>query len=145
VAGGVGQARTRSESGSAVSDVVRAAGGLVVRQSERGAEVLVVHRSQYDDWTFPKGKVEPGESVEECAVREVEEETGLRCELGDELPSTSYTDALGRAKQVRYWRMLAVAGELGFVHEVGDARWVTAAEAAELLTYARDVEVLRSL
>jgi 8-oxo-dGTP pyrophosphatase MutT (NUDIX family) len=128
-----------------VSDVVRAAGGLVVRQSDRCVEVLVVHRPQYDDWTFPKGKAEPGESDEECAVREVEEETGLRCELGVELPSTSYEDGLGRPKQVRYWRMRSVAGELAFAHEVDDARWVTASEAAALLTYARDVVLLDTL
>ena len=128
-----------------MNEVVRAAGGLVVRESERGVEVLVVHRSHYDDWTFPKGKVEPGESDEACATREVEEETGLRCELGDELPSTSYTDGLGRAKRVRYWRMRVVAGELAFAHEVGDARWVTADEAVEVLTYARDLALLDAL
>ena len=142
MAGRVGEARALRPARPGVSDVVRAAGGLVVRESERGAEVLVVHRSQYDDWTFPKGKVEPGESDEACARREVEEETGLRCELGDELPATSYTDGLGRAKRVRYWRMRVVTGELGFAHEVGDARWVTRAEAAELLTYARDLALL---
>jgi len=143
VAGDVGEARAGCDPGARVNDLVRAAGGLVGRGSGRGAEVLVVHRSQYDDWTFPKGKAEPGESDEACAVREVEEETGLRCELGDELPSTSYTDGLGRAKRVRYWRMRVVGGELEFANEVDDARWVTPAEAAELLTYARDVELLR--
>ena len=125
--------------------MVRAAGGLVVRGRERGAEVLVVHRSAYDDWTFPKGKAEPGESDEVCAVREVEEETGLRCELGEELASTSYFDSLGRSKRVRYWRMRVVGGELAFAHEVGGARWVTPTEAAELLTYARDVALLDKL
>jgi 8-oxo-dGTP diphosphatase len=124
---------------------VRAAGGLVVRGGERGAEVLVVHRSQYDDWTFPKGKAEPGESDAACAVREVEEETGLRCELGDELRAMSYTDGLGRAKRVRYWLMRVAGGELAFANEVGDARWVTPAEAAELLTYPRDIELLEAL
>ena len=141
----MGEARACREPCAAVSDGVRAAGGLVVRQSARGAEVLVVHRAQYDDWTFPKGKLEPGESDEECAAREVEEETGLRCELGDELPSTSYTDGLGRAKHVRYWRMRVVAGELAFAHEVDDARWLTIAEAASTLTYARDVAQLDAL
>ncbi len=141
----MGEARACREPRAAVSDVVRAAGGLVVRQSARGAEVLVVHRVQYDDWTFPKGKLEPGESDEECAAREVEEETGLRCELGDELPSTSYTDGLGRTKRVRYWRMCVVAGELTFAHEVDDARWLTIADAASTLTYARDVAQLDAL
>jgi 8-oxo-dGTP pyrophosphatase MutT (NUDIX family) len=124
-----------------VTDVVRAAGGLVLREDE----VLVVHRPHYDDWSFPKGKAEPGETDEECAVREVEEETGLCCELGDELPSTSYTDTLGRAKRVRYWRMRIVSGELDFVREIDTARWVTIAEAAELLTYERDLALLDAL
>ena len=141
----MGEARACREPRATVSDVVRAAGGLVVRENSRGAEVLVVHRVQYDDWTFPKGKLEPGESDEECAVREVEEETGLRCELGDELPSTSYTDGLGRAKRVRYWRMQAVAGKLAFVHEVDDARWLMIDEAASTLTYPRDVTLLDAL
>lgn len=108
-------------------------------------EVLVVHRAHYDDWTFPKGKLEPGESDEECAVREVEEETGLLCALGDELPSTFYTDGKGRPKSVRYWRMEVVAGELTFDNEIAAARWVSPADAAELLTYGRDVELLRAL
>lgn len=107
--------------------------------------MLVVHRSKYDDWTFPKGKAEPGESDEECAVREVEEETGLRCALDVELPSTSYADGRGRPKTVRYWSMRVKSGELAFAAEVDEARWVTGSEAAELLTYARDVALLRSL
>jgi 8-oxo-dGTP pyrophosphatase MutT (NUDIX family) len=125
--------------------VVRAAGGVPVRDGAEGLEVLVVHRASYGDWTFPKGKCEPDESDEACAVREVEEETGLRCELLGELPSTSYTDARGRPKRVRYWRLGVVDGELGFDHEVDSGRWVPADEAARLLTYERDLEVLRAL
>ncbi|HEY7730948.1 MAG TPA: NUDIX hydrolase [Gaiellaceae bacterium] len=125
--------------------VVRAAGGLVVRDGPAGLEVLVVHRPKYRDWTFPKGKADDGESDEDCAVREVEEETGLVCELEDELPSTSYTGPGGLPKRVRYWRMRPVAGELAFEHEVDGARWATAAEAAELLTYVRDAELLDAL
>ncbi len=104
--------------------------------------MLLVHRPEYDDWTFPKGKVEPGESDEECAVREVEEETGLRCSLGRELAPTSYSDARERPKTVRYWVMEIVDGTLRFDHEVDDARWLTVAEAAATLTYERDVDVL---
>ena len=124
---------------------VRAAGGLVVREGHAGPEVLVVHRPKYEDWSFPKGKCEEGETDEACAVREVEEETGLRCELSEELPSTSYRDSGGRAKRVRYWRMRPVGGELAFEHEVDEARWLAPSEAAELLTYERDLEVLRGL
>jgi 8-oxo-dGTP pyrophosphatase MutT (NUDIX family) len=122
--------------------VIRAAGGVVVRDGEGGREILVVHRPRYDDWTLPKGKAEPGESDEECALREVEEETGLRCELEQELPSTSYSDAHGRPKRVRYWLMRPVAGELHFAHEVDRAQWLPRDEAARLLSYARDLRVL---
>jgi 8-oxo-dGTP pyrophosphatase MutT (NUDIX family)/ankyrin repeat protein len=124
--------------------LVRAAGGVPVRETPDGHQVLVIHRPQYDDWSFPKGKCEPGESDEACAAREVEEETGLVCVLEDELPSTSYTDSKGRAKRVRYWRLRIVGGELRFVHEADDARWVSAAEAEALLSYDRDLAVLRA-
>ena len=124
---------------------VRAAGGLVIRESENGLEVLVVHRSQYDDWTFPKGKCDPDEDDEACALREVEEETGLRCRLEREHATTSYVDARGRPKQVRYWLMRPVGGELAFHHEVDDGRWVKPAQAAGLLSYERDVPLALSL
>ena len=124
---------------------VRAAGGVPVRRSVYGLEVLVVHRPAYDDWTFPKGKCDPGESDEACAVREVEEETGLVCALEEELPSTSYVDGKGRPKQVRYWRLRVVGGEPRFEHEVDEARWVSIEEAGTLLTYPRDLEVLSAL
>ncbi len=125
-----------------MSGVVRAAGGVVRRDGS--ADVLVVHRPRYDDWSFPKGKVEPGETDEDCAVREVEEETGLRCELGDELPSTEYMDSRGRPKRVRYWLMRPVEGELACRNEVDEARWVSPADARGLLTYQRDVALLDS-
>ena len=114
--------------------VVRAAGGVVVRDGR----LLLVHRPKYDDWTFPKGKCEPGESDEACAAREVEEETGLQCELGTELPSTYYTDSRDRPKRVRWWRMELVAGEFTPTDEVDEIRWLTREEAAELLSYDRD-------
>jgi 8-oxo-dGTP pyrophosphatase MutT (NUDIX family) len=117
---------------------VRAAGGVPVRVRDDGVEVLVVHRPLYDDWTFPKGKREPGETDEECALREVEEETGLRCGLEDELPSTAYIDATGRRKVVRYWRMRVLSGALEPASEADDARWVSPGEAARLLTYDAD-------
>jgi 8-oxo-dGTP diphosphatase len=121
---------------------VRAAGGIVVRD---GAVVLV-HRPRYDDWTFPKGKAHDGETDEECAVREVHEETGLRCMLGDELPSTEYVDSRGRPKRVRWWRMQPVADD-GFSpnDEVDELRWSTPEEAAALLSYERDLALLDAL
>lgn len=110
-----------------------------------GIEVLVVHRARYDDWSFPKGKAEAGESDEACALREVEEETGLVCALGDELPSTFYKDSQGRSKRVRYWMLRVDGGELAFRHEVDDARWLPPAEAAGLLSYERDVALLAGI
>ena len=114
--------------------LVRAAGGVVVR----GSQVLVVHRPRYDDWTLPKGKVEPGESDEDAALREVWEETGLRCELRAELPATQYTDAQGSPKRVRWWRMEPVDGAFIPNDEVDEIRWLTREAAAEFLSYDSD-------
>jgi 8-oxo-dGTP pyrophosphatase MutT (NUDIX family) len=106
---------------------------------------VLVHRPQYDDWTFPKGKAHQGESDEDCALREVEEETGLRCALEDELPSTSYRDSKDRDKVVRYWRMRPVAGVLRPENEVDEAGWFGAEEASARLSYDRDRHVLEAL
>jgi 8-oxo-dGTP diphosphatase len=125
---------------------VRAAGGVVYRPGEAGElEVLLVHRPRYDDWSFPKGKAEPGESDEDCARREVVEETGLRCELGAELASTEYRDARGRPKRVRYWAMRPVDGRFDSHREVDEARWLPLEEADRTLSWSRDRKVLRSL
>jgi 8-oxo-dGTP diphosphatase len=108
--------------------------------------ILLVHRPKYDDWSLPKGKRDPGETDEQCAVREVEEETSLRCRLGRELLPTAYTDARGRAKVVRYWRM-DVEAEHPFTpgDEIDEVRWLTVGDALSLLSYERDTEVVRSL
>ncbi len=124
---------------------MRAAGGVVLRDGEGPAEVVVVHRPKYDDWTLPKGKALPGESDEECAVREVEEETGLVCLPEGDPVSTSYRDASGRPKVARYWLMRPVDGALRPANEVDAARWLPLAEAQLLLTYERDRDVLGSL
>ncbi len=124
---------------------VEAAGGVVLRPGEEGYELCVVHRPRYGDWTLPKGKLEPDETFEEAALREVEEETGLRCELGRELASTHYIDGNGRPKIVRYWLMRPAKGELHPADEVDDARWLPLEDAFDLLSYERDRDVLRSL
>jgi 8-oxo-dGTP pyrophosphatase MutT (NUDIX family) len=121
---------------------VRAAGGVVVRESADGPEVLLVHRPAYDDWSLPKGKAHEGESDEDCARREVEEETGLRCELGRELPSTRYRDAKGRPKVVRYWAMDAGNGKARPQAEIDEVAWLPLREAKRRLTWERDQAIL---
>ena len=121
-------------------ELVRAAGGVVVRDGR----VLLIHRPEYGDWSLPKGKLHDGESWEEGALREVEEETGLRCVLGEEAGVTRYVDSRGRNKEVRYFRMTS-AGDARAQNEVDEVRWVTPDEATALLSYARDRELLSSL
>ena len=112
----------------------------------RDGEVCLVHRPRYDDWTLPKGKLDDGESFEDAALREVWEETGLRCRLGAELEAARYRDHKGRAKVVRYWAM-EVAGDDGFVpdDEVDEVRWVDAATAGALLSYEHDRRLVAAL
>lgn len=117
-------------------DPLRAAGGLVVRDGR----VLVVHRPEHADWAFPKGKLEEGESWEAAALREVAEETGLACELGEYLGSTHYPLREG-LKEVRFYRMSAT-GEANAQNEIDEVRWVTLDEASALLTYAYDRALL---
>jgi 8-oxo-dGTP pyrophosphatase MutT (NUDIX family) len=106
---------------------------VVWRMGAEGIEVVVVHRPAYDDWSLPKGKANPGEPDEETALREVEEETGLRCRMETELPSSTYHDRHGRPKVVRWWTMHPVGGLLRPAHEVDDVRWVGLDEAARIV------------
>jgi 8-oxo-dGTP diphosphatase len=120
---------------SAKPKVVRAAGGLVWRTGNGGKELVLVHRPAYDDWSFPKGKLNEGEA----ALREVEEEIGVRCALGRDLGTISYVDGRGRPKIVRYWEMtIADDNEPRPANEVDDARWATLADAEASLTYPHD-------
>jgi 8-oxo-dGTP diphosphatase len=126
---------------------VRAGGGVVWRRKGSGpVEILVVHRPRYDDWSLPKGKADAGESDEDCALREVREETGLTCRLGPELPSTRYRDNKNRDKLVRYWAMEPVADD-GFTPnaEIDELRWLPVPEALRRLSYDHDRPVVAAL
>src|SRR3954463_14448272 len=119
---------------------VKAAGGLVVRDGR----VAVAHRPRYDDWSFPKGKLDPGESWEQAALREVHEEIGVRARLGRELSAAAYDVARGR-KVVRYWLMDPQSGAFAPNEEVDEVRWLLPAEAESLLSYPHDRALAREV
>jgi 8-oxo-dGTP diphosphatase len=130
--------------GAAADEEVRAAGGVVWRRTAGGLQVLLVHRPRYDDWSMPKGKLDPGEGFEAAAVREVREETGVTGNLGADLGEVRYTDHHGRPKVVQWWAIEAAdqAGGPDDQEEVDELRWVDLAAAPALLSYPLDVEVL---
>jgi len=124
---------------------VHAAGGVIVRDGPAGIEIAVVHRPRYDDWSLPKGKLEPGEGFAAAALREVEEETGLVCTIGEELSATSYLDRKGRLKLVRYWAMTPRAGEFAPNDEVDALEWLRPAAAVARLDYEHDRMLIAEL
>jgi 8-oxo-dGTP pyrophosphatase MutT (NUDIX family) len=127
-------------------ELVLAAGGLLLRDAPGDVrELALVHRPNRVDWSFPKGKVEPHESLTACALREVEEETGLRCRVGRFVGTTQYRDRKDRPKVVAYWLMDVVSGTFAANDEVDEMRWVALDSAAALLTYDRDRELLERL
>jgi 8-oxo-dGTP diphosphatase len=118
------------------------------RQVDGDLEVLLVHRPKYDDWSWPKGKLGADESWPAAAVREVEEETGLRCVLGTPLPHAAYdigADGGYRPKVVQYWAARPVGGDGDLAHEVDEVAWLTLQRAAQRLQYQRDHVQLRAL
>jgi 8-oxo-dGTP diphosphatase len=127
------------------TDLIRAAGAVVWRGDEDAPEVVLIHRPAYDDWTFPKGKLKPGEHAIVGALREVWEETGLRVLLGRALPPVHYLSR-GRLKRVDYWAA-QVGEDEGFTitDEVDEVVWLSLDKARERLTYEWDAGLLRAL
>jgi phosphohistidine phosphatase SixA/8-oxo-dGTP pyrophosphatase MutT (NUDIX family) len=134
-----------SRAGTSAREVVRAAGGVVIRGDGTERRIAIVHRPKYDDWTLPKGKLHDGETETDAALREVEEETGLRCRLGDDVGTVAYADRDGRPKIVRYWTMTPERGTFTPTSEVDELRWEAPRDAVERLTYAHDRDLVRSV
>jgi 8-oxo-(d)GTP phosphatase len=135
-------------SASVTGGVVRAAGGVLWRHAAgtnggEAIEVAVVHRPRYDDWSLPKGKLNPGETDMEGAVREVNEETGYRVSIGRPLGEITYLKD-GMPKSVRYWAMRSEGGIFTPTREVDELRWLSVDDAAALMTQKRDRDLLQA-
>ena len=125
----------------AATEKIVAAGAVVTRIGSTGTEYLLIHRGYRSDWTFPKGKVDPGEHVLTAAVREVREETGFAIELGSPLPTQTYK-VDGKLKDSHYWVGKLLSGEFVANDEVDEIVWLPFEQAKSKLTYEHDVEVL---
>jgi 8-oxo-dGTP diphosphatase len=128
-----------------VIELVRAAGGIVLRGEGAERLVAVVHRPRYDDWSFPKGKLADGEDEGSAALREVLEETGMRCSLGASVGVVTYLDRRGRPKVVRYFEMRPDGGAFAPNAEVDKLRWLPTSEAMHVLSYRHDRTLLRRM
>jgi 8-oxo-dGTP diphosphatase len=132
-------------------DEIVAAGGIVIdKKSADQSLVLLVHRPEYDDWSFPKGKLDSGETIEQAALREVKEETGLDCRILENLAPVrySYQNRSGRTRQkvVHYFLMEPVAGRISVnIHEIDAAQWHNTSDALDKLSYEHDRKLLASL
>lgn len=124
---------------------VWAAGGVVGRWVDDEVEVLLAHRPNHQDWTFPKGKLDEGETLRCCALREVREETGLACATHDRLEPVFYRDARDRDKGVVYWTMTVESGAYVPNDEVDAVGWFDLKSAEAILTYSHDRALLRGV
>jgi 8-oxo-dGTP diphosphatase len=127
------------------TELVQAAGGLLIRRQAGMLQIALVHRPIHQDWSYPKGKLEDGETFEEGAQREVFEETGFACRLLRFIGHTEYLDRKGRPKVVAYWVMSPEAGAFEPNDEVDELRWLDIAAAGHQLTYERDRDLLAAM
>jgi 8-oxo-dGTP diphosphatase len=132
-----------------VASIIPAAGTIPWRLRQGTLEVAMVHRPKYDDWSWAKGKLDPGEEPCVAAVRETQEETGLDVRLGIPLPRAEYPVLDGQGapstKQVHYWAAEVVGGSGALEHEIDEVAWVDVKGAHDRLDYARDREQLLAL
>jgi len=135
---------TQSSSNRSAGKIILAAGGVLWRPGHRetAEEVAVIHRPRYDDWSLPKGKVDPGETEPVAAVREVFEETGHHVQLGRRIATVSYP-VEPRTKKVQYWSARSIGGSFAPNNEVDDLIWLPAAAAIKKVSYPYDRKVLR--
>ena len=123
-------------------DLIRAAGGIVVRSNDHGAvEVACIYREARGDWTFPKGKLDPGETFVQAALREVLEETNLHCDIVRFIGTTNYTHRKGKPKIVAYYLMHVSRGEFVANDEVDELVWLPIEQVRGHLTWDRDQEL----
>jgi 8-oxo-dGTP diphosphatase len=127
------------------TELVQAAGGLLIRRQDGKLEIALVHRPIHQDWSYPKGKLDDGETFEDAARREVFEETGFVCRLLRFIGHTEYLDRKGRPKVVAYWVMSLEAGAFEPNEEVDELRWLDIAAAGLQLTYERDRDLLAAM
>ena len=128
--------------GDAPSDLIRAAGGVVIRYTASGrVEVACIYREARGDWTFPKGKLDPGETFEEGALREVLEETGMHCSVRRFIGTTNYVHRKGKPKIVAYYLMTVDEGSFSPNEEVDELVWLPLEQVRGHLTWDRDQEL----
>jgi 8-oxo-dGTP diphosphatase len=131
---------TRTDTGT-----VPAAGAVLWRRVDDQLQVALVHRPKYDDWSWPKGKLDPGETWAAAAARDVLEETGFRPRLGIPLPRSVYSMQRGRLKEIRYWAAEVMSGSGDLEHEIDELAWLTPAQAQVRFTYVRDALQLQAV
>ncbi|GGB43419.1 ADP-ribose pyrophosphatase [Flexivirga endophytica] len=127
------------------SGTVAAAGAVLWRREGDQLQVALVHRPKYDDWSWAKGKLDPGETWIEAAAREVLEETGFRPRIGIPLPRSVYSMQQGKLKEIRYWAAEVMSGSGDLENEIDEVAWLTPAQAQTRLSYVRDAMQLQAV